>query len=304
MKTYISFSDEQKERARNTNLADFLRQQGEALTRSGSEYLWKHNGCNVTIRGSVWYDQYQRVGGSAIDFVKRFYGKNYAEAVTFLLGEGESYAPTMPLVRPEKRKELVMPERFKNSYRVFNYLMNERGIDPEVIVAFMKRGMIYETEKFHNAAFVGMDKDGLPRHVNLRGIIPGSQYKKNAPGSDPRFSFNWRGPLGSLYLFEAPIDMMSYISMHPNNWQDNCYAACCGVSDQVLFQILETLPGILRIALCLDNDGPGQEATKRIADKFRDRGIDVEVAVPINKDWNEDLLQSIMEGEQCPGFRL
>lgn len=35
---YVYFTDEQKEQARRTDLADLLRRQGERLKRSGTEY--------------------------------------------------------------------------------------------------------------------------------------------------------------------------------------------------------------------------------------------------------------------------
>ena len=31
-------------------------------------------------------------------------------------------------------------------------------------------------------------------------------------------------------MFEAPIDMLSYISMNPHQWQEHSYVACCGTS--------------------------------------------------------------------------
>lgn len=63
MSTYIHFTDEQKERARRANLADLLRRQGERLKRSGSEYEWRDNSAKVTIRGNLWFHQYDRRGG-------------------------------------------------------------------------------------------------------------------------------------------------------------------------------------------------------------------------------------------------
>ena len=38
---YVHFTDEQKEQARQTDLCELLRSQGETLKRSGSEYEWK-----------------------------------------------------------------------------------------------------------------------------------------------------------------------------------------------------------------------------------------------------------------------
>ena len=44
-------------------------------------------------------------------------------------------------------------------------------------------------------------------------------WRANERGSDSRFSFNWRGKSDRVFLFEGPIDMLSYISMYCPNWQ-------------------------------------------------------------------------------------
>ena len=82
---YIHFTEAQKLAARETDLVAFLQHRGEELKRSGSEYEWRDGAQKVTIRGNVWFHQYERVGGDAIDFVRRFYGMDYPQAVELLL---------------------------------------------------------------------------------------------------------------------------------------------------------------------------------------------------------------------------
>jgi hypothetical protein len=82
---YIHFTEEQKQTARQTDIAELLRRQGQTLKRSGSEYEWKDGSAKVTVRGNLWFHQYDHEGGDAIDFVRRFMGKSYPEAVEFLL---------------------------------------------------------------------------------------------------------------------------------------------------------------------------------------------------------------------------
>lgn len=85
MSKYISFTKEQREQARRTDLAQFLISHSEKVKRSGSEYEWLDGSQKVTIRGHLWYHQYEQKGGDAVDFVRRFYNKDYAEAVEMLL---------------------------------------------------------------------------------------------------------------------------------------------------------------------------------------------------------------------------
>ena len=112
--------------------------------------------------------------------------------------------------------------------------------------------------------------------------------KGNEPGSDPRYSFHWHGKSETIYLFEAPIDMLSFISMQKENWENDSYAACCGVSDQVMWQMMKDNPNIEEVYLCLDNDEPGQAVAKRISEKLLLHGIPHEIWLPTYKDWNED----------------
>lgn len=306
---YVYFTDEQKEQARRTDLADLLRRQGEKLKRSGSEYEWRDGSAKVTIRGNLWFHQYEEVGGDAIDFVRRFYDKNYPEAVEYLLGGcGGTLITSPPIVKEVKPFKLPPPN--DTMRRVSAYLIRTRGIDKNVLQTFADSGMIYESEKYHNAVFVGYDTDGIPRHAHKRGTGQTSTYKGNVDSSMPEYSFHWFGTDRHLCLFEAPIDMLSFISMHQKGWKNHSYAACCGVSDRVLWQMIADNPQIDTVYLCLDNDEAGQKANKRISEALFVKGIKHEILVPIHKDWNEDLLypseeESEKEGEaECQALQL
>ena len=267
MSNYIHYTEEQKEQARSTDIVSLLESQGEKLKRSGGEFQWREGSNKVTIRGNLWFHQYDQVGGDAISFVKRFYNKNYNEAMEFLLDGRVGELVSAPKVK-KVPKEFVLPQRNDNMRRVFAYLLNQRGISRDIIYTFAHHKMIYESLPHHNAVFVGYDSDGVPRHAHKRGTGTESTFKGNADGCTPEFSFHWLGKSSKIFLFEAPIDMLSYISMNPYQWQNNSYAASCSVSDRVLFQCLKDNPNIREVYLCLDNDEAGQKATKRIAEKY------------------------------------
>lgn len=289
--TYIHFTKEEREQARRTDLADFLISHGEKVKKSGSEYEWLDGSQKVTIRGHLWYHQYEQKGGDAVDFVRRFYNKEYAEAVQILLNDCGGQIVNSQTTERE-RKPFILPARNDRMSRVFSYLLLTRGIDKDVLYEFVRRKMIYESSDFHNAVFVGYDSNGKPRHAHKRGTVTSNPYKGNVTGSQPEFSFHWRGTSNKIFLFEAPIDMLSYISMRKENWKSHSYAASCSVSDRVLFQCLKDNPNIKNVFLCFDNDEAGQTANKRIADKLNKLNIQNEILIPTHKDWNEDLTLS------------
>lgn len=297
MCAYIYFTDEQKEQARRTDLVSLLRSQGEHLKRSGREYEWMDGSQKVTVRGNLWYHQYEQVGGDAIDFVRRFYNKDYPEAVECLLGGCDgTLAVSPPIVK--ETKPFQLPPKNDTMRRVYAYLLNRRGIDPEVLAEFVRRQMIYESADYHNAVFVGYDRDGVPRHVHKRGTGSKSTYKGNADSSMPEYSFHWHGTNEKIYLFEAPIDMLSFISMNKDGWQNSSYAASCSVSDRVLFQMMKDNTNIKNVCLCMDNDEAGRKANRRISEKLSAQGVPYEILVPTHKDWNEDLLNLPEETEE------
>ena len=80
---------------------------------------------------------------------------------------------------------------------------------------FVKAGLLYEDAEYHNAVFVGTDTDGVPRHAHKRSANSyGKAFRLNVEGSDPRYSFHYVGTGRSLYVFEAPIDMLSFITLY------------------------------------------------------------------------------------------
>ncbi len=289
MSPYIHFTDEQKEQARRVDLAELLRSQGERLKRSGKEYEWKDGSQKVTIRGNLWYHQYERVGGDAVDFVRRFYNKSYPEAVEYLLG-GSGGALILSEPIEKERKPFELPPKNDTMRRVYGYLLNKRGLDKSVVDAFVAKGMIYESADYHNAVFVGFDNRGNPRHAHKRGTAGNSSFRGNIDSSLPEFSFHWNGNSGELYLFEAPIDMISFISMNKDGWQRHSYAASCGVSSIVMHQMLKDNPGIQTVYLCHDNDEGGEKAVNRIAAELEEKGIACGRLRPMLKDWNDDRL--------------
>ena len=197
---------------------------------------------------------------------------------------------TAPPVEKKADGIFEMPKRNETSARAYAYLSKSRGIDREVLNEFFRKKLIYESEKYHNAVFVGYNPNGQPLHAHMRGTGTKSTFKGNVPFGMPEYSFHWYGSSGRLFLFEAPIDMLSFISMNKEGWKQHSYAACCGVSDRVAMQLLKDDPRIKRVSICLDNDEEGRKSSKRIKGNLEGKGVQADILVPKLKDWNEDLL--------------
>ena len=301
--TYIHFTNEQKQKAASVDLEAFLRSRGERLISSGRDKRLASDH-SVTIRGNEWYDHAEEKGGTAISFVQRYYSVGYAEAVSTLLGDGLGVTYPTHSEKQIEVKPFALPPASKNMHRVFAYLCKTRSIDRDVVSDFAKAHLVYEDAEYHNAVFVGIGGDGTPRHAHKRSTnSEGKSFRQNVEGSDPKHSFNYTGTDGSLYVFEAPIDLLSYISLYPSDWQAHSYVACCGTSIQSVLEQLRR-QDIDSVYLCLDNDSAGQKAAQRMEAELSERGIYAEIVVPTLKDWNDDLRREAQEWTQPSGLSL
>lgn len=299
MAKYIPFSDEEKRRANSVDLVDFLQRQGEQLTRAGRDWRWKRHD-SVVVRGNQWYRHSREEGGLAIDFVQEFYGLSFPEAVTLLLGgEGGLEWNQTHKSAPLPRKPFALPDMNSDMRRVYAYLIKQRFINRDVITHFAKAKMLYEsrelsrdkTKEYHNAVFVGYDENGVPKHAHKRGLYTvGPSYRGNVEGSDPGYSFHHIGTGDTLYVFEAPVDLLSNITLYPEGWRQNSYVSLDGVAEHAMLRQLALNPHLKRVVLCLDHDEAGIEAAGRLTEILQAQGYrDVSVWQPEYKDWNEDL---------------
>ncbi len=310
MAKYVQFSKEQLEIANNVDLVDFLKKQGEALEKSGKEMRWLKN-TSVTVKGNRWYQHKYQEGGYPIQFLRKFYHYSFPDAVQLLLNEsGTAYEQYHPV--PDVKKEFRVPKRNETMKRVYGYLLKHRHIDGTILNDFVNKGLIYESEKYHNVVFAGFDEEGIMRHAHKRSTF--GTYRGNEEGSDPAYSFHFTGTSNQIYVFEAPIDLLSYISLKAQNdihWQQHHYVALCGVSIQPLLHQLQVHSQLTDIILCLDHDVAGNEAMSRIKDELQnqDRAFHIYHEQANNKDWNEDLklhngVEDIQSGIDNPNQKM
>ena len=293
---YIPFTPQQLHAAKYADLTAFLEARGEQLKRSGSEQEWA--GRHVTIRGYQFFDQYEGVGGTAIDFVQKYFDTSFPDAVQMLLGQNIIAAPVEPRQYQRERPQFQLPPRNENMRRVYAYLIKQRCIDRAVLDHFAHRKTIYESADYHNAIFIGTDENGNPRHAHKRSTASQGSWRQNQAGSEAAYAFHHIGTSDAIYVFEAPIDMMSFISMYQKDWQQHSYVALCGVSDEALMHQLSAHENLRQVVLCLDNDQAGQQATERISKVLTDKGYNTSTITPDNKDWNESLVNSMQQEAQ------
>ena len=294
------FSDEQLQRASGIDIAAMLQGQGEKLKKQGRVYRWMRYDSTVIDRNR-WYRHSREIGGGPIQFMQHFYGMDFVEAVKYLL-DGEEGAEFVQASRtPEPKLPFTPPKLSKNMHRTFAYLIKTRKIDADIVQHFVNEKKIFETEEHHNTAFCGYDEKGEMKQMHLRSTLPGNRFFMDIDGSDKQYYFRHIGTNSDVYVFEAPIDMLSYITMNKENWQESSYVCLGGVAIDALKNVLNTNEQISKVYMCVDRDDAGDKTVKRIGDELNEMGYEWERILPKNKDWNEDLTAG---SEQTENFEL
>ena len=296
---YIQYTAEQKEYANSVSLVDFLLRRGEKLKKSGSEYRWVSGHGSMTIKENKWHRHSVKEGGYPVSFCMEFLNMKYQDAMNALLDGVMNLSPeqlhqkseTAAKVRPPTEKEsFALPPKSDTMKRTYAYLTKARGIDSEVVNTFVRAKKIYEEEAHHNIVFVGHDENDKARYAHQKGTLTyGDSFCGEVKNSDKQYGFNYRGTSNRLHVFESPVDMLSYISLNKDNWQEHSYLALGGVAEKALLHFLHQNESVSHITLCLDTDNAGIEAMSKIIIPLTQMNRTVDVNLSKGNDWNDNL---------------
>ena len=265
----MRFTADELALAKQVDLCRVAEHLGYTVKRIGNYHTLKEMDSIRIYNRSHWcrfsrrYDKGEN-GGSQIDFLRVFAGLDVKEAVFWLLDfagyrredsvrDIQNLAPAGE--KEETKKPFVLPEFAGSNAYLYRYLEHERGIARPVIDFFVRKGILYEAKNYHNIVFVGTDRDGVPKFASMRGVFDknGKGFKCDVAGNDKRFGFHFHyRDSKEVFVFEAAIDLMSYITMFP---EDRASMVALGMlADAPLETFLAEHPEVEKIKLCLDND--------------------------------------------------
>lgn len=177
--------------------------------------------------------------------------------------------------------------------RLFAYLLQTRFLSKDVVKSFVEQKILYQEKEHGNVVFVGTDKEGVPKSACKKSTAEQTKsFRMTVTGSDCKYGFCWRGTNDKLYVFEAAIDLMSFITLRNDKWKADSFLALDGLSPKPLLHFLEEQKNIHEIFLCLDYDGAGIEACDKLKDILIEKGYDgekIKREYPLYKYWNEQL---------------
>ena len=303
----LRFTEAQIEQANRVSLVELAQQYGFKLENGGRKALHAQNsgGLYIFKDSNRFYHWGSDSKGGAIDFVMKYSGKTFAEAVAQLIGE--NYEPYIrertPYIKEEKGP-LVLPEKAQNFKRAYWYLVSVRGIEPEIVSHFMNTKMIYQEAKYGNCVFVGYDVDRTPKYCAMRSSSEKSSFKMDAVNSDKSYPFYNEGKSDLLIVNESPIDLMSHAALakifYSKDWKEDHRISLGCLWDGALECYLQSHPDIKRIVFAVDNDylsrnkegvftNWGQQAAAKWCGKYGEKGYECAVHRPHLKDFNKDL---------------
>lgn len=290
------FTEDEIRITAQTDLPALFEDLGYTVIPIGSYFTAKEMDSLRIKNRRTWFRYSEQVGGDAITFLQHFKDMTFTEAVEYLLSDKKRAVTRLAVSHKREPQtdaqcEFVLPKPNDGNLHVFAYL-RKRGISPRVINEFIRSGLLYEEAAHHNCVFVGRDAQGKPVFASMRGTcdLSGVSFKGGVPGSDKDVGFRlpYSGNSNTAYVFEAPIDLMSYLTLNHRS-SENAVALCC-LYDGPLERLLSDYPQLKSIVFCLDNDRWGREAAGRMASKYMELGYRTEIILPPSgKDWNEYL---------------
>ena len=294
---------EQIAKAKEMDLLTYLEiYEPDNLQRIGTNTYCTKEHDSLKISNGIWHWFSRHTGGkNALDYLIKVKGFSFTGAVMLL---NDSATVLQNYSKPvEKQKALEIPELNKDVWYVKRYLMG-RGIDERIIEYCNKQGMLFEDERYHNCVFLGLDDNGTPKYGALRSTI--SDFKRDLDGSDKKYSFKLCPTDGAnvLHVFEAVIDLFSYITLELKNgvkWYYDDFLSLGGVyaTDNkqdiplALNTYIEKHPNLKTVCLHLDNDEIGRKATEQIREALQDRFEVIDEPPKSGKDYNDYLQNEI-----------
>lgn len=298
----LRFTDEEVNKANNINIMEYATHKGLELTKVSrdSYHINGFGGLYINPISNKWNCFSQNKGGGPIQFCMFLQNNTWVEAVKELIDKKSGYLLNServyerPKNKKEARKEFILPDKNNTFKHIIGYLIKTRNIGKDIVYNLIKENKLYEDKK-RNCVFVGYDKNNNPRYASLRSTNPNSTFKGEVKNSNKEYSFSIKGASNSLYIFESPIEIISYLSILKLNGISNFnhhMLLLGGLSDIALKRYLKYNIIIQDIFCCLNNDPPGIKGTKSIIATY---GSEYNVAkeYPDKKDYNEDLINLI-----------
>ena len=292
-------TDEQMEKLRQISLVEVCEKLGFSPKKESKDfYRIKTDEINLVIneeKNQFSENKNSNNGFGAISLLVKVFGYSSKQAIDFLSGKFAPIQITKTiLANPElttkvinevveKANEEVPKIVEKNLPFVVKYLVEERGIDKQVVQKYAEQGLIHADSK-KNLLITNLAKS----YGFIRGTIKLKDGLKNTfkcnKGKMDFVKFQNTEQPKNLYVFESAIDALAYQTLNP--MVKGLFVSTNGNAMIDRFAELNII-NFDRVISCFDNDEQGKKFTDKLKSCISD-GQKFEVHIPKNKDFAED----------------
>ena len=274
------YSEEQISKAANISIYEYAKAHGYDCEKTGREiHIKGYGGLFINVEENKFFNHSENYGGQGcISFVRYMEGLSFTQAMEALVGEGAISYEKKEWKSETKVKptEFTPPEKASNYKNLYAYLMKERMLDKDIITDFVKKGILYQTTseytaneknyKNENIVFLHKTEDGTVCGASEQGTKSDKRFKKNYEGTDKDLGFMYKKgyvPDKIVYLFEAPIDLMSFVQLHPEI-ENAHFVAMEGLKPSIAKHYINE---DWLVYSCVDNDAAGKAFNDKILNK-------------------------------------
>lgn len=293
------------EQVRELPLEDVAARLGLELDRH-DKHKWRGEGQIISITDQKFYDHLALKGGyGALDLVMHVQGRNFKEALDWLTS-GASLVSQLPQRTSQPKASIAERPPFQPPtpveekwHSVRRYLVETRGLPPELVDELHSKGIIYAANHQKNSAyspnavFLRTDSSGQATGANLRSTDPQYSFKGLSPGT--KRDAGWfrfvqgEGKLTRVVLTESPIDAISLAALEAQNGRQEktIFISIDGAGEFPQSALQKFINQGGRVEIAFDADQAGSEMAQQVMAALPHA---LRVKPVQGKDWNEQLL--------------
>ncbi|MBC1250563.1 DUF3991 domain-containing protein [Listeria welshimeri] len=284
---YRRFTQTEIKKAASTDMVSYLEKKGEQFNQSGKYYFHKEHDSLVLCpeKGYFSWNSRSITGTSCISLAMEFYELSFEEVMKDILELNISELGKERLqAKPATKKAPFSYEKdiqeAASQEKLKHYLIKERKIHPWLVSELIQKKYIVQDKRdnvvykwFHplkKTEVIGASKEGvriIPEEQRFKPSM--KRFKQIMVPGDNGFYFDVgkTSQINQLYVFESPVDMMSYLTLKMQRGDQSIrnarFLAMDGVKPTTFFHhytLLTTkLEHPVQPIICVDNDAAGHQ---------------------------------------------
>ncbi|EAE1303647.1 DUF3991 domain-containing protein [Listeria monocytogenes] len=283
--SYRRITETEIKQATKVDMVSYLEKKGEGLRQSGKYYYHEEHDSLVISpeKGYFTWNSRGITETSCINLAMELYGMPFLQAVQDILEQNiPELGNEVRQVRRATKKEPFSYEKdiveSKSQQKLKQYLIKERKINPWLVSELIQKKYIVQDNRnnvvykwFHplkKDEIIGASKEGVSIIPEAQRFKPSmKRFKQIMVPGDNGFYFDVgkTSQINQLYVFESPVDMMSYLSLKMQRGDQSIrnarFLAMDGVKPTTFFHHYTLLSAKLnhpiQPVICVDNDAAG-----------------------------------------------